>query len=583
MFLTYAALVLLAVLACAAVVSGWQEDQLFRQINRRLRDSAALLRSDVRDELTQGPNQEVQERIIRLGDQVNTRFTLVDRTGVVLADSKRNDLAAVAEMDNHASRKEFVKAKRSGEGYSRRNSSTVGIPYSYCALAVRKEGEFIGYVRAAQPLATALQEVADIRSLIWLVGTMVGCTGLAVTYLLTRRIVQPIQSLTAATENIVRGDFPLHIGVQSEDELGKLARSFEQMSNELSSRENQLRESNQRQRAVLGGMIEGVLAVDDKEHVLFANKMAGEILGFDADQVEDRGLMEVVRSNDLREIVQRAFATKMLVQGETEWKSDALLTLEVHATPLPGDPCPGVVLVLDDITELKRLEGLRQQFVANVNHELKTPLSAIKAYTETLMRGALDDKENAGRFLGRIDEQADRLNALILDMLALGRIEAGEAVFDLVNIPLSRVVGSCLADYETRAKAAQVTLQDEIGDCPLQVHADEESLLQILNNLLDNALKYTPANGSITLRCRKQDEEVLIEIADTGVGIAPEHHDRLFERFYRVDKARSRELGGTGLGLSIVKHLCQAMGGSVSVESTPNKGSTFRVCIPLAK
>jgi two-component system phosphate regulon sensor histidine kinase PhoR len=238
---------------------------------------------------------------------------------------------------------------------------------------------------------------------------------------------------------------------------------------------------------------------------------------------------------------------------------------------------------MHDVTELKRLEGLRQQFVANVSHELKTPLSSIKAYTETLLNGALDDPKHARHFLSRIDDQATRLHELILDLLSLARIESGQAAMEITDLPLKGVVASCLRDHLERAKASGLTIENQVKDSPLVVRADEEGLLQILGNLIDNAIKYTPAGGAITVRCRQEANQAVIEVADTGVGIEPEHHSRLFERFYRVDKARSRELGGTGLGLAIVKHLCQAMQGTVSVESQPGKGSVFGVRLPLAR
>jgi two-component system phosphate regulon sensor histidine kinase PhoR len=242
-----------------------------------------------------------------------------------------------------------------------------------------------------------------------------------------------------------------------------------------------------------------------------------------------------------------------------------------------------VVLVLRDISELKRLERMRQQFVANVSHELKTPLSSIKAYTETLLGGARNDPVHCERFLNRIDEQAGRLQELILDMLSLARIESGQLALELADVSVAHVVRRCVADYEPQAVGRELVLENLVDDATIRVHADEEALRQILSNLIDNAVKYTSAGGRVSIRCRPNGTMADIDVTDTGVGISPEHHAHLFERFYRVDKARSRELGGTGLGLSIVKHLSQAMGGSVSVKSAVKAGSTFSVRLPLAK
>jgi len=582
LFLTYAGLILLAVSVCISIVSGWQEGLLVEQVRRRLHDSASLLRDDLGGSLAAGRSEALQRKVRSLGEQTQTRFTLVSDDGTVLADSEQEGLAEVAEMENHLSRKEFVGAARFGEGLSRRISPTLGEPFLYIAIAVEQDEILLGYVGAAQSMASIQKEVGTIRRLIWLVGLLVGLSGLAITYLLTQRMLRPIRQLTVAAEDIAKGTYPDRIEVHSSDELGTLARSFEHMNKELQWREKQLRTGAQRQHAVLGGMVEGVLAVDRRQQVLFANAAAGKALSFEPDEIEGKPLLEVVRSHELREIVLQVLRSGELCQGDLAWQAEILRTLKVHATPLPGSPCPGVVMVLHDVTELKRLESLRQQFVANVSHELKTPLSSIKAYTETLLNGAFEDTENASRFLQRIDDQADRLHELILDMLSLARIESGAAVLELADIPLQRVVATCLADYEARAEAVQIELHNEVGSNSVAVRADEESLLQILSNLVDNAIKYTSSGGVVAVRCRQESAEAVIEVTDTGIGIAPAHHERLFERFYRVDKARSRELGGTGLGLAIVKHLCQAMGGSVSVASRLGQGSTFEVRIPLA-
>ena len=544
MFLAYTGLILLAISVCVFVVSGWQEEELIERIRRRLHDTATMLAVDLAVPLQSGLSESLQDKLRNLGERTKTRFTLVASDGQVIADSEQRSLADLAAMENHLNRPEFVEALQKGEGLSRRISPTLGIPFLYLALAVQQEGENIGYVRTAQPISSIEEQVSAIRSLIWTVGLLVGFFSLAISYWLTIRIVRPVQSLTDAAENIASGNYDQRIDVSLGGELGALARSFEHMNRELGSREQLLRESVQRQTTVLSGMIEGVIAVDGDSHILFANLAAGKILEFDPSEVEGRSLLEVVRSHELHKIVGQALQQEQLCRGEMQWQRSSLLTLDIHATPLPGNPCPGVVIVLHDITELKRLEGLRQQFVANVSHELKTPLSSIKAYTETLLNGAIEDEENAKHFLSRIDDQADRLYDLILDMLSLARIETGTATLDVSNVSLSKVAKLCISDNEPRAVARQVILQNEILDPDLRVRGDEEAMQQILGNLLDNAIKYTPAGGKVTLRCFQEPGEVTLEVVDTGIGISEEHHDRLFERFYRVDKARSRRAWG---------------------------------------
>jgi len=582
LFLAYAGLIVLALVACLAIVAGWQEEQLVKQVQRRLHDSAVLLRDDLGVGVFEEIDEALQQRVRMLGKRTRTRLTLVDATGRVVADSEQESLDEVAAMENHLGREEFVEAKQNGEGDSRRLSPTLREPYLYYTVRVRRQEETIGYVRTAESAAHVLGEVAAVRRLIWLAGLAAGLVGLIVTYWLTSRIVSPIRDLTEAAKEMTAGRTPPRLGIVSNDEIGTLAGAFQDMVERLGAREQALHESVDRQTTVLGGMTDGVLAVDEQQRILFANHAAGEMLGFLPEQVEELQLLEAVRSNDLRELVQLVLSTGEPSQCDLEWQVESAHTLVVKATPLPGTPCPGVVLVLHDVTELKRLEGVRQQFVANVSHELKTPLSSIKAYTETLLGGAMDDRDTAVRFLDRIDDQASRLHELILDMLSLARIESGNSRIDLTATSLSAVAESCVVDNEQRAQASEVQIVNDIAHTNVHVHADQEALRQVLNNLLDNGLKYTPPGGTVRLSCHQEGSMAVIDVADSGPGIAPEHHDRLFERFYRVDKARSRELGGTGLGLAIVKHMCEEMGGNVSVISTLGKGSTFRVQIPLS-
>jgi len=248
---------------------------------------------------------------------------------------------------------------------------------------------------------------------------------------------------------------------------------------------------------------------------------------------------------------------------------------------LKGNPSPGVVLVVQDVTELRRLENMRKEFVSNVSHELKTPLASIQAYTEALLDGAIDDPKHNRCFLQSIEEQAERLHALILDLLRLTRIESGKDAFDIAAVPVRETVESCLRELIPLAVSKQIRLSAEPLDESVQVLADAEGLGTILNNLIENAINYTPEGGQVTVRWHTTPTEAVLEVQDSGVGIAKEHQDRIFERFYRVDKARSRALGGTGLGLSIVKHLALEFGGHVELESVPDRGSTFSVWLPL--
>ena len=350
------------------------------------------------------------------------------------------------------------------------------------------------------------------------------------------------------------------------------------MQEQLLHREARLRESGQQLGAVLGGMTEGVMAVDPERRIMFVNRAAAALLSVDAEEAVGQRMRQAVRHHRLDELVETLSQQPGSKSLEFEWEQRILA---INGTSLPGEPSPGIVLVFHDVTELRRLESLRQEFVANVSHELKTPLSAIKAYAETLENGAIDDPQHNRRFVQRIEEQADRLHELIQDMLSLARIESGRQTFQIGAVNAGGIIRACLSEHQATADARKVDLKGP-RTADVSVRADANGLRQILDNLIDNAIKYTPAGGNVEVRCRREEEFALLEVSDTGIGIPAEHHDRLFERFFRVDQARSREMGGTGLGLAIVKHLAQSFDGQVDVDSEPGEGSTFRVRLPLA-
>jgi two-component system phosphate regulon sensor histidine kinase PhoR len=369
---------------------------------------------------------------------------------------------------------------------------------------------------------------------------------------------------------------------------GQLIEVFNAVAPRLEQGLTRLERDRQLLETVLEGMSEGVMAVDSRRRLLFANRAAIRFFGLPTGE-SGRLVAEVVRIPKVQDAIEATLNGQAPHQEEIavsvrtpERPRGTALNLAIHGTRLPGSPVPGAVLVFHDVTELRRLERMRQDFVANASHELKTPLASIRAYTETLIDGALDDSAVKYDFLHRIDEQADRLHQLILDMLSLARLETGDNAFRHDLIHLLPVVRPIVEAHRTRAQARnhRLTLDADSSFEQALVRADEEAIRQILDNLLDNAINYTPPGGRISVTCRISDDFVVLDVRDTGIGIPREDLPRVFERFFRVDKARSREVGGTGLGLSIVKHLVQSLGGRVSVESRPNAGSTFRVMLP---
>jgi two-component system phosphate regulon sensor histidine kinase PhoR len=466
------------------------------------------------------------------------------------------------------------------------------------------------YLRVALQQSDMEEQLAGLRRLVWTAAGVTVLAALVLAFWLTRRTTLPLQELTAGAERIAGGAYGHKVYVPGQDEMATLARAFNYMSQRLAAQFAQLVADRQQLRTILSGMVEGVVALDAEQRILFANERAAQVLEFTAQAVIGRKLWEVVRLRSLQEIVRRALNASEPCHEELAWSGPAVRSLTVHAAPLHGSAGSGAVLVLHDTSELRRLERVRQEFVANVSHELKTPLSVIQACVETLLEGAADDPGHRGRFLETIADQASHLHSLILDLLSLARIESGAEAFVYQAVPVAEAVTACVERHRARAEAKQLFLaaaplatriedrassieennqgsrnpQSSILDPQSSVAAwaDDEAVAQILDNLVDNAVKYTPSGGSIRVRWQQDDGQVVLEVADTGIGIPERDLPRIFERFYRVDKARSRELGGTGLGLSIVKHLVQSMHGTVSASSQPGKGTTFQVRLPRA-
>jgi two-component system phosphate regulon sensor histidine kinase PhoR len=604
LFGTFGVLLLAALVLLGFAIVNRVEQQLLQQIRDSLRTRVTLVREIVQDWPTE-KERELQQRVVQLGREIaqeeNTpRITLIAESGRVLADSDRDPHG----MDNHANRPEVQRARANGFGTSTRFSETLRTSMIYMALRARESNAKIAFVRVALPLDNVWVRVAELHRIVWTGVAITGVAAMGLAFWLTRRLTRPLAELTAGAANIAAGNYGHKVYITANDEVGTLARTFNQMSLRLAAQFAQVDEDRQQLRAILSGMLEGVVALDARQQILFVNERAAQLLEFQAKTAVGRRFWEVVRQAALQGIVHRALTNAEPFREELNWHGPGIKSLTVHAARLADTPARGIILVFHDTTGLRRLERLRQEFVANVSHELKTPLSVIKACIETLLDGAVDDPEHRIPFMERISDQAERLHRLILDLLSLARIESESEVFEFQDVPLGSVVLACLERHRDRAEAKNQHLEAQCAGqvipwrngvardggsgsgapvappAELTAWADEEAVSQILDNLVDNAVKYTPAGGRITVRWREEDGQVRLEIEDTGIGIAEPDLPRIFERFYRVDKARSRELGGTGLGLAIVKHLVQAMNGTVSASSQPGQGTQFTVRLP---
>jgi two-component system phosphate regulon sensor histidine kinase PhoR len=439
------------------------------------------------------------------------------------------------------------------------------------------------------PGDTAVGE-ADI-AMVWLWGALVTAV-LAVLGLAGWRWGCAVSEVSRGLDMLGKGKRTRQILIHVWGPMGRLIRVFNTATPEIQARIDQLEEDRQQLRVVLGAMAEAVIAIDPRRRLIFANTSADALFGLDASSV-GRLVPELIRSPHVQNAVEETLRLfhPDAYQGELAFplRESALRgrsrILSVRGTPLPGYPPSGAVLVFHDVTNLRRLERMRQDFVANASHELKTPLAAIKAYAETLIDWALHDETVNRRFLERIDDQADRLNHLIMDMLSLARLDSGQEFFEHGPLGLVPVLEACIEGHRGRAEAKNLSLVFDPGslDGETLVVADEEAIRQIFDNLIDNAIKYTPEGGKVRVTCSQGEGAVNVDVTDSGIGIPRDELPRIFERFYRVDKARSRELGGTGLGLSIVKHLITSIHGQISVTSRPGSGSRFTVKIPRSQ
>jgi two-component system phosphate regulon sensor histidine kinase PhoR len=582
----FLALALAGVAGAAAVawIGGARlEQHLAEEMDVRLLDAAVLLEHRVEMAYAAGrPEAELQAEIdaVQAETRTDMRLTVIAIDGQVLADSHEDP----RRMDNHKSRAEIRQALDEGTGYARRVSPTLEIPMLYVARRAELDGQPRAVARAALPESAVLTAAAVQRRWMWSVAAVVMAVVLAAALAAAWYFGRPAAQLASYAATVASGESAPALEIHRRDELGGLAESLQSIARQLAARRDESRRQGEQSALLLESMVEGVVAVDARRHVLFANLHAK------SRDVQDRPLWEIVRHPQVEQAVNLAFDAASPQQTEFEIRGEngrPARRLALHAGRLPGKPPQGLVIVLHDVTELRRLETLRQDFAANVSHELKTPLTAIKAYAETLLAGALHDQQHNAAFVQKIETQAGRLEQLIQDLLSLARIESGKEPLEIKRVPLAAAIEQRAAEREAAAAAKNIRLEVVPPDGPatnepVYVLADDEALREILDNLLDNAIKYTPPGGRVTIRYRREDAQALVEVEDTGIGIAPAEQERIFERFYRIDKARSREMGGTGLGLAIVKHLVQALGGSVAVASEPGRGSTFSVRLPGA-
>jgi two-component system phosphate regulon sensor histidine kinase PhoR len=537
----------------------------------------------VRDTLRGVQPSGLQDHIDRLVQQQpgEVRLTLIDSDGKVLADTDREAI----ELENHLNRPEIRDAREKEHGAALRSSRSVRRQLLYVSIRAELPESPVAYVR----IAVSPGDVQGFVDNLWADVLIAAGAALLLTVIaaaiLANGITKPLREVTRAAERIAAGQYGQKVYTSAGGDMARLAQSFNYMSERLTGQVARLEEDHEQLRAILGGMVEGVVALDAEQRVLFANGRAAELLDFvapgrsAADSV-GRKFWDVVRQRSLLDLVQRCLTRDQPQQEELNLYGRSSRSVLVHAVRLPGAPPRGAVLVIHDTSELRRLERLREEFVANVSHELKTPLTVIKANVETLLDEEDLTESPVRGFLEQIADQSERLHRLILDLLSLARIESGAETFLFQSVNVAEAASGCIERHRHRTEARQQSLEAMPSPAELQAWVDEEALAEILENLVDNAVKYTSPGGSIRVRWWSDNGETCLEVKDNGIGIPQQDLPRIFERFYRVDKARSRELGGTGLGLSIVKHLVQSMRGSIVATSQLGQGTSFIIRLP---
>jgi two-component system phosphate regulon sensor histidine kinase PhoR len=544
---------------------AWKQTESFftETVETSLMNYARLVDLSSRD--------EIRKQIKNISAISKARVTLTDENGTVLADSERNP----AEMENHLNRPEIQEARLKGQGSTIRYSRTIGMDMIYVAFPVKEDRFITGYVRLARPLVEVKHATEKMnRSLIMSILIMI-IPSLLIAIMFSYRLTVPIKAMEMFTERLRRGREPGSLFIETGDEMKKLADNINYLVLEL---QNQIRTANiekEKLVAAFASMSEGVLVLNSESRIEISNLAFKRMFGAQFGEVTGKTLIEAFRNIALQNAFDRFRSTgEQLSEEITIGDETAPVTLNVSFSKIRGEE-EKTILVFHDVTRLKKLERMRMDFVANVSHEIKTPLTAILGFVETLQSGALDDKETALRFLDIINKHAQRLNRLLEDLLTISNIEMGEMKFFFESVSISGIVENIIPVISAKADEKQITLERNIPETLPLIRADRDRIVQILLNILDNAVKFTPEKGKVSISATdKGDGTVEIRISDTGIGVPQNEISRLGERFYRVEKTRSRELGGTGLGLSIVKHLMAAHGGRMEIQSRLGVGTT---------
>jgi two-component system phosphate regulon sensor histidine kinase PhoR len=516
--------------------------------------------------------QTVQPTAQQLGELLEARVTIISPTGVVWGDSAEEP----AGMENHLNRPEVQSALTQGLGIETRFSRTLALRMMYAAVPIKEGERVLGIARLALPIAEVEGRIASLRNTVVSVSLTVGVIAGLLALLMAERVASPVRRMTRLVERFARGELDERVTVSSKDELGRLAHTFNWMADELDNRLNELVDQRNTLEAVLTLMADGVVITTEDERVELINPAAARILGVSREAAVGQRFVTVARDHQVVEVWRQCKRDSREQSDVIDMIGDRPI-LQVMVTPLREGGC---LVLLQDLTKIRRLETVRRDFISNISHELRTPLASLRALVETLQDGALEDRPAADRFLGLMDVEVDALGQMVEELLELARIESGRVPLRMVPTEVEGIVEPSVERLRQQAERAGVRLVVDVpADLPA-VLADSARAGQVVTNLVHNAIKFTPKGGKVTVRADQGDGEVIISVADTGIGIAARDLPRIFERFYKADHARSG--GGTGLGLAIARHIVEAHGGRIWATSVEGKGSTFSFALPAA-
>ncbi len=522
---------------------------------------------------------EIQAELSPLTEDVDARITVVDKDGRVIADSKEDP----TKLENHANRPEFKKVLQDGDtvGIATRESDTLGYSMLYVAVPIVQDGETAGALRVSVSLESVASAINTLWGNLFLIFSLALILIALISFIIARRITKPVQEIMDVSTDLANREYSSRIYGKSSGELRDLSISVNKLAESLETQMFEIRENSQRLTAIVENLVSGVMLINHDKEIVMTNRMMYRILG--EQEITGKPFYEVIKSYGLSELIEETLKTKRMKQQEIAiyFPKEMILDASVSPILMEDGEISGLVLLLHDITQIRHLENVRSEFVANVSHELKTPVTALKGFAETLLDGAMYDEALLKQFLTIIKDESDRLHRLILDILALSRIEQKTLPLQIEQINMNEVMEQSVKTVSELASLKEITIE-EIWDHekPLFIENERDRLQQILINLLSNAIQYTPLKGRIVLQLDDIGDEIQLIVSDNGIGIPAKDLDRIFERFYRVDKARTRHSGGTGLGLSIVKHLVDMMDGTIQVTSEENVGTKFYVRLP---